>query len=1160
MNWRASVQACWFRTARSVLLVLGVLLLSSTVALHAQEQGSILGTVTDQSGGVVPGATVTITNQATGAVQRTATTNSAGNYLVAGLPVSTYTVKCEKQGFKTQLHSDLALNVRSEVRVDFTMAVGEVSVEVNVVASSVHLQTENAAIADTITAHHVEALDINGRNFIQLSTLVPGASGQSLIGSVNLPVGVTSNVGVNFNGLRQAHNVFSVDGVDNYDRGCGGCIEVIPDQDAIQEFKVTTSSASQDLGFGSGGRVSMEIKSGTNKFHGEVFAVNRNRYLEAGQFFLNKAGKTLPYDNQNDYGFNLGGPIGNPAKDNKTFFFVTLNWRRFIQGLGNNVNGIFNSWTTGDFSDLTLPNNHVILDKSQAGVACTDADGNAQTCYPQFSDGGVANVIPATMLDTNASILGNPSVGVFLPPNAPDGRRIEGYSSPIKVDEDIVRIDHTFSEKTSLMAHYIRDNVNQTVGKGLWVGQSYPDVQTLFLNEPESIALKLTHSISPTLLSESLVAFNRQPLTLIAAGVVTLPSSTTIQKIFPGNDPLNRIPQIGIGGGIGVTYTTGSWAPWYNVLNTWTWRESLSWIKGNHTMNFGFEDLHYMKQQRLFGNTNGAYNFDASGTNGYYLVGGVATKTDGNAFADYMLGRAQSYTEMQVQPTPAWMNNHIGLWFGDTWKVRSGLTLNLAMRWEGMPHAYERHNQVAVFRPEFFDPSVAAAQYDVNGSLCGDVGTFCGNYNILGKPFYLNGMGSPNPDFNLPAVPRGLVQNHWNLFEPRVGFAWQPDPNGKLVIRAGGGLYYENIQGNDVYGAGPNPPASSNANILNTSFTNPAGGTLPAGSPGNLQTFEPHYFQPYTWQWNFGGEYQFSPRAMFSLAYVGNKSTHQQANHNINQPLPSATPYDTAHGYPAGINGARPYLGWASINTWDNMTNANYNSLQSSLRFSSWHGLTTGVAYTWSHCLDYIDNDNSNTGNFPNNYNLSTEYGHCGFDIRHMLVWNYIYTVPFFNQAAGAKRALLGGWQVSGITSLYSGQPFTIGTTQPDSDLAHCNCGGYRANVSGDPNSGPKTVDAWFNTSVFSKAQAGTFGNSARNVMRGAGIANFDFSVFKNFAGIPLPRSKEGGSIQLRFEFYNVFNHTQFNAYSTSVGAGDFGHVTGARLPRQIQLGAKFIF
>jgi hypothetical protein len=1151
MNRRPSVQACWLRTARSVLLLLGVLFISSAVALRAQEQGTILGTVTDQSGGVVPGANITITNQATGAVQRTATTNSAGNYLVAGLPVSTYTVKCEKQGFKTASHTDLALNVRSEVRVDFTMAVGEVSVEVNVVASSVHLQTENAVVSDTITAHHVEALDINGRNFIQLTTLVPGASGQSLIGSVNLPVGVTSNVGVNFNGLRQAHNVFSVDGVDNYDRGCGGCIEVIPDQDAIQEFKVSTSNATQDLGFGSGGRISMEIKGGTNRFHGEVFAFNRNRYLEAGQFFLNKAGKTLPYDNQNDYGFNLGGPIGNPAKENKTFFFVTLNWRRFIQGLGNNVNGIYTPWTTGDFSDLSLTNNHVILDKSQAGVACTDATGAAQTCYPQITDGETPNVIPAAMLDPNASILANPSVGVFLPPNS-GARRIEGYSSPIKVDEDIIRIDHQFSERTSLMAHYIRDNVNQTVGKGLWVGQSYPDVQTLFLNEPESIALKVTHSISSTLLNEAMVAFNRQPLTLIAAGVVTLPSGTTIQKLFPGNDPLNRIPQIGIGGGIGVTYTTGSWAPWYNVLNTWTWRDSLTMIRGNHTMNFGFEDLHYMKQQRLFGNTNGAYNFDGSATQGYYLVDGVATKTDGNPFADFMLGRAQSYTEMLVQPTPAWMNNHIGLWFGDSWKARPGLTLNLAMRWEGMPHAYERHNEVAVFRPSLYDPATAAAQYDAAA------GNFGGNYNILGKPFYLNGMGSPNPNFNLPSVQKGLVQNHWNLFEPRVGFAWQPRASGKLVIRAGGGLYYENIQGNDVYGAGANPPAAANANILNTSFTNPAGGTLPAGSPGTLQTFEPHYFQPNTWQWNFGGEYQINSRTMFSLSYVGNKSTHQQINHNINQPLPSATPYNADNGYPGGINQARPYLGWSTISTWDNNANANYNSLQANLRFSSWHGLTTGAAYTYSHCLDYVDNDNA--GNTPNNYNLAREYGHCGFDIRHMLMWNYIYTIPFFNQAAGAKRTLLGGWQVSGITSLYSGQPLTIGTTQSDSQLANCNCGGYRANVTGNPNNGPKTVDQWFDTSVFAPAQAGTFGNSARNIVRGAGIANFDFSVFKNFAGIPLPRTKEGGSLQLRFEFYNGFNHTQFNAYSTSVGAGDFGHVTGARLPRQIQIAAKFTF
>jgi carboxypeptidase family protein len=1135
------------RTFLYALLCAAVLAFSTAARLNAQETATVVGTVTDSSGAVIPNADVVITNQNTGTVTRTTRSNDAGNYVAAGLPASTYTVKVQKQGFQSSVHSDLVLNVRTEVRVDFTLAVGMVSTEVTVTATSVHLQTENAAISQAVTGSHVENLDINGRNFIQLATLVPGAVGPSLVGSLNQPVGVTSNSGVNFNGLRQAHNIFSVDGQENYDRGCGGCIEVIPDQDAIQEFKVTTSNAQQDLGFGSAGRVQLELKSGTSRFHGEVFEINRNRALEAQPFFLNRANVKRPKENQNDFGFNLGGPIGKPGGEPKTFFFTTLDWRRLILGNTLNVPGIPAPWTSGDFS---TGGSNPIVDRSQPGVPCTTAAGAAQTCFPQFSSGGVANSIPAGLQDPNALLLAAPSFGEFLQPNV-GNRLITGYTQPINVNEQIVRIDHTFSDKTSLMAHYIRNGIVQQFPRGLWDTGSYPTVGTNFLNEPESLLLKVTHSISPTLLSETMVGFNRQPLTLQPYGVFAKPSGYNVQEIFPSNDS-DRIPRVNIGGNIGVLYTSGSW-PWYNVLNTWTWREALTNIRGNHTLNFGVEVLHYLKQQRLFGQTNGSYNFDGSGTNGFYCTdyptcATPAVSAGGNAFADFILGKAQQYNELQNQGTPAWINNHTGLFIGDNWKVRNGLTLNLGLRWEGMPHAYEEHNQAAVFRAQLFDPAAAAAAYDpATGHLIG--------FNNTTNP-YLNGIGIAGKD-----VPRGLVNNHWYNFEPRVGFAYQPHPGGKLVVRGGVALFYENIQGNDVYNVGPNPPFSSTPQINNTSFSNPGGGAATV-NPGNIQAYEFHYFQPYSAQWNLGWEYQLNDRTLFSLAYVGNTSVHQQINRNINQPQPSAT------AYAPRVNNFRPYLGWANINFYENSSNANYHSLQASLRFTNWHGLTSGAAYTWSHCLNYVDNDNP--GTIPNAYNLGREHGNCGFDVRHTLVLNYVYSLPFFNQAAGIQRTMLGGWQVSGISTFYTGLPLTIGTSQPDSQLAHCNCGGYRANIISDPNSGSglRTREEWFNTSAFAAVPAGQFGNGARNAVRGDGINNFDFSVFKNFAGVPLPKAKEGGTLQLRFEFYNVFNHTQFNAYNTTWTApaangtfsNGFGQATNTRLPRQIQLGIKLYF
>jgi len=1132
-------------------MALAGVFLSSVIALQAQENGTVVGTVTDQSGAVVPGVTITVTNQLKGSVARTTVTNSDGNYSVPGLPISTYSVRAEKEGFATSTRTDLVVNVGSNMRVDFSLTLGAVSQEVSVTATAVHLQTENAQVSETVTGKHIEAIDTNGRNFIQLANLVPGAVGPSLVGSFNTPVGVTANSGINFSGERQAHNVFSVDGQENYDRGCGGCIEIVPDQDAIAEFKVLSSNAGQDLGFGSAAHIQMEIKSGTQAFHGEVFEFNRNKALETQPFFTNLAGLKRPYENYNNFGFNLGGPIGRPGKDNKTFFFTTIDWRRLLQATTFSGNGIPANWTTGDFSTSTPGiTNPVILDHSKPGTPCS-FNGVAETCYPIISSNGVNNVIPATpnpgstyALDPNALLLGKSGL-LFLPPNN-GTQAIGGVTAPVNVDEQIIRIDHQFSDRTSMMAHYIRNGIVQVVPRGLWQSSTFPVVATDFLNEPQSILLKLTHSISPTLVSESVIGFNRQPLTLLDLGTFAKPSGATIKELFPEN-PQNRIPNISVSGTPqGVSYTAASW-PWFNVLNTWTFRETLTKIAGSHSLNFGFEDLHYLKEQLLFGQTQGAYGFDGGATNGYYIdpVSGAVKNTTGNSFASFLLGNAQNYSEEQTQFLPAYINNHIGLWLGDDWKVRSGVTLNMGLRWEGMPHAHERHNVGAVFVPSLFDQAQAATALDSNGNLPA--------YNNTTNP-YLNGIGIAGKQ-----VPAGFVQNHWDLLEPRVGLAYQPHPGGKLVLRGGFGLFFENIQGNDVYNIGANPPFSSTPQLFNNALestdllTNPGGGTAVA-RPGNLQSLQPTYPQEYSIQYNAGGEYQFTDRTVFSLSYVGNKSYNQQINENINQPLPSATPYPSP-----GVNAARPYLGWANINQYTNIAHANYNSLQASLRVSTWHGLTTGAAYTYSHCLDFVDNDNAG-GNSFNYYNLAGEYGHCGFDVRHTLIINYVYSLPFFNQAKGLERTMLGGWQVSGVSTFYSGLPFTIGAQ--GGDIANCGCGGYRANLIGDPNSGADIHSRlqWFNTAAFAADPAGSFGSAARNIMRGQGINNFDFSLYKNFAGIPLPHVAEGGTLQFRLESYNLFNHTQFNGYSTSFGSGNFGQATSARLPRQLQLGLRFSF
>ncbi|MDE3178234.1 MAG: carboxypeptidase regulatory-like domain-containing protein, partial [Acidobacteriota bacterium] len=1092
--------------------------------------GSIAGTVVDASGAAMPGVTITVVNQLRNNIARTVTTNSVGNYFVPDLAVGTYSVRAGKTGFVSQLHSNLVLNVRSSVRVNFTLAVGAVTQQITVTAPTIHLQTETGALSHTIAGSHVAEIDTDGRNFVQLATLVPGMAGQSLVGSLNVPVGVTANTGLNSNGERQAHNVFTVDGQQNYDRGCGGCMEVIPDQDAIQEFNVLSSNAGTDVGFGSGAHIQLELKSGTSSYHGEAFEFNRNTALTAGNYFNNAANKPKPPLIFNDFGFNLGGPIALPGHTKKTFFFFEMDWRKIIQGATYNTAAPLSSWTTGDFS----ASSPVILDKTKP-VACPA--GVAGSCYTPFPN----NQIPSPMLNSNAVILAAPN---FIFPSANSGTNFVGSASaPINVNEQIVRIDHQFSDKTSLMAHYIRNGINQNFPTTLWSSDSYPTVGTDFLNEPQAVMLKLTRSISPSLLNEAMVAFSRQPLTLLPTGNFKRPSNLTIGQIFPGNQD-NRIPTLSFASPMGTAFDLASW-PWTNVYQNWQFRDSATKIWGNHTLNFGAEFMHYFKQQELFGNTQGNFRFDsqasALGTGGQYIdpsnPGKVLT-TNGNSFADFMLGNAYTYSELQTQGMPTYINNFFGPWVGDAWKARNGLTINLGLRWEYMPHAYEQHGNIAVFRPALYN-TADTALLNPNGAISP---ASPGLQNINGTEMYLNGMGLQGKN----GIPKILVDNHLKNFEPRLGFAWQPHAGGKTVIRGGYGLFFENIQGNDIYNVAPNPPFSNSPQVFNTNLTTP-GGTASI-NPSSIRSYDPAYLQPYSEQWSVGVQRQFNSSTMFSLMYVGSESTHQQLSRNINQPtapVPSGT----------NINLARVYPGYAGFTWYENSVNSNYNSLQASLRFSNWHGFTSGLAYTYSHCLDYQDNDNA--GNINNAYNVAAEYGNCGFDIRHMLVINYVYSLPIFNHATGVKRTMLGGWQLSGITTFYSGIPLTVGI---GGDSARCGCGGYRANLIGAPNSGPKTLGEWFNTAAFGPLTAGDFGDGARNIVYGAGINNWDVSLFKNFAGIPFPVNKEGATLQVRLETFNTFNTTQWNRFGTGFGNGNFGKATGTRLPREIQLGAKFIF
>jgi len=1049
--------------------------------------------VTDKTGAVIPGAEVKITYLST-SFTRTFTTNETGNYVAPALEAGKYTIEASAKGFKSWRQADVILNLRDVIRVDVQLDLGDVAETVEVTEEAVRLKTENATVDEVVTGTQVEALSMNARNFLSLAALVPGANSSQP--AFNIPVGVSSDAGINFNGTRVSHNVWRVDGQENYDRGCGGCITVLPSIDAIAEFKVGTANTEADTGFGAGGQVNVAIKSGSKQFHGTLFEFVRNDNLDATNFFANLSGSGKPHLRYNNFGYNIGGPA--PFKhwrsEPRLFFFWSEEWRRLRQGQQFFAQAAPLAWRSGDFSVVGTP----IMDP---------------TTNAPFS----GNMIPDNRIDPNAKILADPNLILPLP-TTPDGFYAKSTSVPTNVREEILRVDYNISEKHQVFFRFIEDTTVQNFATTMWSGSSYPTAGTQFINPPKMYLGEWTASISPNTVNEFSYSYQKQPLNLNPTGTWQRPAGLSIPKLFSNNGD-NKIPDLNFSSGFSASYQIGI-NPWFNVSNTHFLRDNISIHHGAHTLTVGGIYMYFQKQQQLFGNSNGSFSFNGSYT--------------GNGFADFLLGHAYSYNEESAQTAPNYITQSFGFFANDTWAATPRLTVNAGLRWDALPHAVEEHNQVSAFYPGLYDPA-KAPQVTSNGQLVPGTGDLLNGIAVAGK----NG------------VPRGMVQNHWNLFGPRIGLAWRPFGE-NTVFRAGYGIYYERIQGNDIYNVATNPPFITVPTIYSTTLSNPGGGSQ-ALFPVGITTYDGPYKLAQVMNWNVGIQRKLSQGFVVTTSYVATKGTHLQGAVNINEPtIAEAAPVRAGT---ANISQVVPYLGYAGINQYFNGTNSTYNSLQVSLRSQNYRGLTLETSYTWSHALDY--NDGDVPGNIAQDpYAWKLEHASAGFDRRHILIVSYIYEIPLLAHRQGLVRTLFGGWEFSGITSLQSGTPLD---TSFGGDPAGVGGTNYRPNVIANPNSGfTRSRLEWFNTAAFTGLAPGTFGDAGRNILVGPGINNFDLSLFKNFNGIL--GGRESSRLQFRAEFYNAFNHTQFTGVNTGFNSGVFGIVNGARDARSIQFGLKLYF
>jgi|CZKR01.1.fsa_nt_gi hypothetical protein len=1136
-------------------------------AAHAlAQEATIVGTVTDPSGAAVPNATITVTNVETGQV-RNLTSSSDGQFVAPDLHIGRYTVRAQGAGFKVVEQTDIVLSVSDRARVDFKLQVGSTTEQVTVEAAAIAVQADNGEVSDVITGQQLTQLSTNGRSMYSLISLTPGASSGQADFQIPTPVGGDANV--SFNGMRESHNLYLLDGSESSDRGGAGGSDVMPSMDAIAEFREMTSNYSAEFGLSSAATMTAVIKSGTKRIHASAWEFLRNDKLDARNYF-NPAPQKVAELRFNTYGFNAGGPVDFWKKDHQTFFFYNMEWRALIQGQTLNQTVPSTAWYGGAFpSSIAISVPSAVAPSILFANCPGGANPSPATIVPGKPFPG--NAIPACMLDPNAQAL--LTAGIFPANNSVNGSGQPtfqgGNNVPTHVREEIVRIDHNFNSKFSIFGHWVDEQIAQNFGTAMWSGDNVPTAANTFGNPSYSGVIHTTYVISPTLLNEVAFNYNGNRIAILPTGNIARPSGFTSTRIFSGPNNDDRIPEIHLNGYNGTDYTTSSW-PWRNKADDYQIRDDISWTKGAHQIKMGASWALYKKVQDLFGQTQGGFTFNNNFT--------------GNDFADFLLGDASSYGELAVQDHGFWNNVSWAAYAQDNWRVNHRLTLNLGLRWDGVPHTYEANNRMGNFYPNLYNPADApifVATSNGNSIATNSPGLGVSPNPILaGYQFYLNGIGIPG---KTPGVPKSLVNNHWAAFGPRIGFAYDLSGSGKTILRGGFGTMYERIQGNDMYNAGPNVPFSTNVSFNNVTLVNPStdlgtGTTLAApitvASITGLDAVQNKL--PVSYQYSFGVQHALSAKSVLSVAYVGNQNRHQNDYRETNLPDPSLLPaLMAANG--TGYNKFVPYLGFNSIKMSEDVQNSHYNGLQAEIHTQLRRDLTLQAAYTYSKAVDPATSGNgvSDLNNTSNPYSHAYDNGPSGLDRSSIAFVNFVYDIPFLRSSSNRLlRSTVGGWTVSGIVTLTSGEPLNInegGITNCAQTTLPSSCTGSligtgnisnvipnsnnRPNVSGSVST-PHTVANWFSGSAFSPTVATEWGNEPFNALRGPSRQNWNMSVFKSFVF-----SEERGSrLEFRGEFFNIWNHSEFNSVSTTFSSGNFGAVTSAHDPREIQLGLKLYF
>jgi hypothetical protein len=1148
----------------SCLLLLMTILLVFCPLMRGQElAGTFNGTITDTSGAVISHATITITLNGVSGTSRVVQSNDDGNYTATNLPAGTYTITVSEPSFEKFSDHDVVLNVAQKRMVNAQLKVGSQSQTVTVEDNPVAIDTESSSQAGTISGAQMRELELVNRNFQQLVTLQPGVV--NLLGDQPGFGGINSNSTISVNGARTTANNWSVDGADINDSGSNGTLLNIPSVDAIQEFTLERSSYDASFGRSGGGQVLVATRSGTSSLHGSAYEFVRTADTDANTYFNNQQGLPRAPDHYNNFGFTLGGPIFIPRVYNtdrkKTFFFWSEEWRKITGPSSNNVPAPTAAELAGSFyaaNEPIAPAGCIIGWTPNPNATVGGGTGTINpSCYSANSKVYLTQIFSKNQA-TVTSV--NPQTGFT------GGSQITSFSTLDNFRQDLVRVDHYFNDKLHFFARGMQDDAPSNLPLGLWGGNNYPGVVNVGINAPgKNVVGNLTWTISPKMVNEVEFAYSQGTISGALSGAA---NSSSILSSLTNNlanpDPYGRIPSVSILDNSVTGVSQGS-APYFERNLDRNIFDNFSVTLGNHTLRAGITGQQMLKTENASkGNPNFTFN-----TWGDFLLGNVTV---------YSQASRDIIPDLQFWNTEAYVQ--------DDWKVNHRLTVNLGLRWTRFPSPTDAKNTLNNFDPLVYQSALAPALDNTGAFVPGQAfppatyanglifpkGAACTAAEAISAQVTCSPYGSNvNPNYN------------WN-FGPRVGFAWTPYGDGKTVLRGGFGVFFDRtLDGIWEQNAFGDPPLVQTTTVNNTSFDNPTGvgSAAPPGlGPNALTTTgSPAFKVPSYSDFNLSVQQQLAPTTIFEIAYVGSVSRHLLGELDLNMPTLA-----TREANPdSPVNNIRPYLGYSDFETRLPIFTSNYNSLQVSLNHRTRRDLTLGIAYTFSKNLSSQTNDRGTANTYT--YDPKLDYGPSGLNMPQIFIANFVYKEPFFREQHGLTGHVLGGWELSGITSFNSGVSTTV--TQAvdpfacvaDTSTANgCAAGTYPGGLGiYSPNAdivpradqvAPvhmiKTQAQWFTTSSFATAQ-GHFGSAAPGSFLSPGVERIDLGLLKNF------RISENISLQMRAEAFNLFNHTNFgnsgggvgsslNGIDVGLGDTNFGQATSARMPRTMQFSGKFYF